>query len=162
MALLPLKFYPDPILKTKCAPVTTFDTALATLVEDMIHTMYEEEGIGLAGPQVGITTRICVVDVSEDGQGVTEFINPEIVAKSGNTSIEEGCLSIPGYREFVDRKEKIKVKAQKRDGSPFEVEAEGILAICLQHEIDHLDGVLFVDRLSRLKKELFLKWLQKK
>jgi peptide deformylase len=162
VALLPLKFYPDPILKTKCEPVTTFDASLTTLVEDMIHTMYEEEGIGLAAPQIGNTTRVCVVDVSEDGQGVMEFINPEIVAKSGNTAIEEGCLSIPGYREFVDRKEKIKVKAQKRDGTPFEIEAEGILSICLQHEIDHLDGILFVDRLSRLKKELFIKWLQKK
>lgn len=162
VTVLPLKFYPDPVLKVKCTPVTTFDASLTSFIDDMIQTMYEEEGIGLAAPQVGDTRRICVVDVSEDGSGVTEFINPEIIEKSGSNSIEEGCLSIPEYREFVDRSAKVKVKAQKKDGAQFEVEAEGLLAICLQHEIDHLDGILFVDRLSRLKKELFIKWLQKK
>ncbi len=155
MALLPIHTYPDPVLKQTAERVTIFDDKLAKLLEDMAETMYKSDGVGLAANQVGILKRVVVVDVSRTGTEKLFLINPEIIEKSGSVSSEEGCLSVPEYRDTLKRSENIKVKAQNLKGQPFELEAEGILAICLQHELDHLDGVLFVDRLSRLKRELF-------
>ncbi|MBX7137602.1 MAG: peptide deformylase [Oligoflexia bacterium] len=153
--------YPDPRLKQRSLAVDKFDSALHQLLDDMTETMYAANGVGLAAPQVGVLERVTVVDVSEKGDQPREFINPKIVSASGSDSGEEGCLSIPGYRDLVRRNTSIVVTAQDRTGKEFEVAAEGLLAICLQHEIDHLDGVLFVDRLSRLKRELFRRWLRK-
>jgi len=153
--------YPDPLLNQLCAPVQNFDKELHLLLDDMALTMYEANGIGLAAPQVAVLKRITVIDVSEDAPELREFINPQIIASEGSTASEEGCLSIPDYRDIVKRNTEIRVKAQDRFGKFFELEATGLLAICLQHEIDHLDGVLFVDRLSRLKREMFKRWLKK-
>ena len=161
MSLLKIMIYPDPVLKEKCTPVQRFDAQLGKLLDDMFETMYAGNGIGLAGPQVGVTQRILVTDVSFAGEEKLELINPEIVETEGSTTYEEGCLSIPGFRETVSRKAKIKVKAQNRKGEEFLVEADDLKSICIQHEMDHLDGYLFVDRLSRLKRELFKSWLKK-
>lgn len=161
MSKLPIVFYPDPILKKQTAPVSSFDAALGRFLDDMKETMYAERGIGLAAPQVGSLQRVTVIDVSDDGDSPIELINPQIVSRSGKTSSEEGCLSIPEYREHVERSKSVVVRANDRTGAQFELEADELLAICLQHEIDHLDGVLFVDRLSRLKRDYFLKWFKK-
>jgi peptide deformylase len=161
MAHLPIKIYPDPVLKEKAQVVTTFDSKIKKLAEDMIETMYKEEGVGLAANQVGSLSRIFVLDVSENGDDPVPFINPEIIKKAGKKKGDEGCLSIPGFREIVERSETITVKAQDVEGNFFELEAEGLLSVCIQHELDHLDGILFIDRLSHLKKQLFKKWLEK-
>lgn len=161
MAVKKLVLYPDPRLKVRCADVTVFDAELHTLLDDMVETMITAVGVGLAAPQIGVTKRIAVVDVSEEQNERIELINPVIVERTGTVSSEEGCLSIPGYRDTVPRSATVLVKAQNRAGDWFEIGGEGLLAMCLQHEIDHLDGVLFVDRLSRIKREVFRRWVKK-
>ena len=161
MAIRKLIYYPDPILNEPTELVTDFSATLANLLDDMAATMYASKGIGLAAPQIGELIRVTVIDVGEEKPELIEFINPKITDASGKTSSEEGCLSIPEYRETVTRSEKVVVEAQDRQGNPFTLEADDILAICLQHEIDHLDGILFTERLSSLKRRLFKKWYSK-
>lgn len=153
--------YPDPVLREKCEKVTEFDDDLHALVEDMKETMYKDIGIGLAAPQVSVKKRVVVIDTSEEGNQPIALINPEIIEKSGEVRSDEGCLSIPGFRDSVKRSRKVRIKAQDEHGKEFETEAEELLACCLQHEIDHLDGILFIDHLSRIKKEMFRRWLKK-
>lgn len=162
MAILEIRIYPDPILKEVSAPVTSFDANLHKLLDNMIDTMYQANGIGLAAPQIGVSQRIAVIDVSDDRNERREFINPVISWRNGKVPSEEGCLSIPEYRDSLSRNAEVLVQAKDRHGKDFELRADGLLAICLQHEIDHLDGILFVDRLSRLKRELFKRWLKKR
>ncbi|AVG15638.1 MULTISPECIES: peptide deformylase [Chromobacteriaceae] len=151
MALLNILHYPDERLHTVAKPVEVFDAALQQQIDDMFETMYEAKGIGLAATQVDYHRRLVVMDISEERDERRVFINPEIVAKDGETVYEEGCLSVPGIYDKVTRAEHVKVKALDRDGKPFELEAHGLLAICIQHEIDHLNGVVFVERLSQMK-----------
>lgn len=153
MTALNVLIYPDDHLKVVCEPVTEVNDAIRKIVDDMFDTMYQEEGIGLAAPQVDILQRIITIDVEGDKQNQLVLINPEILASEGETGIEEGCLSIPGFRALVPRKEKVKVRALDRDGKEFTLDADGLLAICIQHEIDHLNGILFVDYLSPLKRQ---------
>ncbi len=162
MSILDIRIHPDPVLREKCLEVEEFDDQLGKLLDNMAETMYEAPGIGLAAPQIGITQRIAVVDVSENGNGLLELINPVIEEKRGEQiPSEEGCLSIPEYRDTIQRYPEISVKAQDRTGKTFEIEATEILAICIQHELDHLDGVLFIDHLSRLKRDTFKRWYKK-
>lgn len=151
MALLPILRYPDPRLHTVARPVEAFDADIRKLAADMLETMYEAPGIGLAATQVNVHKRLLVLDISEDKSQPLVFINPEILAREGEHVGEEGCLSVPGIYETVKRSERVKVRALDTEGNPFEVAADGLLAICLQHEIDHLDGKVFVEYLSRLK-----------
>lgn len=151
MALLPILHYPDPRLHTVAAPVTEVDDKIRKLVADMAETMYEAPGIGLAATQVDVHRRIVVIDVSEDKSGLMALINPEILERSGEQVCEEGCLSVPGIYEKVSRAERVKVRALNENGESFEFEADGLLAVCVQHEIDHLDGKVFVEYLSQLK-----------
>ncbi len=156
MAELPIRIFPDPVLRVKCPPVTVFDRSLKRLAADMVETMRAAPGVGLAAPQVGVEKRLAVVDISvgEEEEGVLHvLVNPEIVAVDGREVDVEGCLSIPGITEKVERPARIRVRALDLDGEPFEVEAESLEARAICHEIDHLDGVLFVDRLRGLKKE---------
>ena len=132
-------------LRVKANPITKFDARLGLILRDMAKTMYQAEGIGLAAPQVGIARRMLVVDV---GEGLMEFINPEITSTEGSCGMAEGCLSVPGRRGYVIRPEKVTVTAQDRKGKPFTLETDGLLARCIQHEIDHLDGVLYVDKME--------------
>ena len=161
MALLEILTFPDPRLRTVATPVTDVTDVTRQLIDDMFETMYEAPGIGLAATQVDVHQRLLVLDVSEERNEPMVFINPEILASNGSAVNEEGCLSVPEYTEGVTRAETIRVKALDREGKEFELEAEGILAICIQHEIDHLEGKLFVDYLSVLKrsrlKKKFLK-----
>lgn len=152
MALLEIVLYPDEGLREVCAPVPSVDDSIRQLLDNMAETMYDAPGIGLAAPQVGVSKRAIVVDV--EGDQLFKMVNPEIIHTEGQVDSEEGCLSIPDIRERIKRAERIKVKGLDETGAPFELEAEGMLAICLQHEIDHLNGVLFIDYLSRLKKQL--------
>ena len=161
MALLEILKYPDPRLRTVAAPVEAVDDALRELIADMLETMYEAPGIGLAATQVDVHERLLVLDVTDDRSAPMAFINPEIIESEGALSSDEGCLSVPDIYEPVERAEKIRVKALDRDGNQFELEAEGLLAVCIQHEIDHLDGKLFVDYLSNAKRSLIRKKLQK-
>lgn len=151
MALLPILRYPDPRLHKCAAPVTVVDDSIRKLVADMAETMYEAPGIGLAATQVDVHQRVVVIDTSDDRTRLMAFINPEIIEKSGEQTCEEGCLSVPGIYEKVTRAERVRVRALNEQGEPFELEAEGLLAVCIQHEIDHLDGKVFVQYLSRLK-----------
>jgi len=155
--------YPDPVLARPGAPVTVFDDALRRLVEEMFESMYVAQGIGLAAPQIGVSQRITVIDVSfrKEPKDKLVLINPEVVERTGKQVEEEGCLSLPDIREKVVRAAWVKVKAQNEHGAWFEVEGEELLARALQHEIDHLDGVLFIDRISRLKRELVLRKIRK-
>ena len=155
--------YPDPVLAKPGARVTVFDAALKKLVAEMFESMYAAQGIGLAAPQISISQRITVIDVSfkKNPEEKLVLINPEVVSKEGKQVEEEGCLSLPDIREKVQRAAKVKVKAQNEHGEWFEVEGEELLARALQHEIDHLDGVLFIDRISRLKRELVLRKIKK-
>jgi len=148
---LPILRYPDPRLTRKAAPVTVFDAELRKLAADMAETMYAAPGIGLAATQVDVHKRLVVMDVSEDKSDLRVFVNAEIVAREGECEGEEGCLSVPGIYDTVKRAAKVKVRACDLDGKPFELEAEGLLAVCIQHELDHLEGKVFVDYLSRLK-----------
>ena len=155
--------WPEPVLAKRGAPVTVFDKALETLVEEMFESMYAAQGIGLAAPQIAISKRITVIDVSfrKNPSDKLVLINPEVVSVEGKQLEEEGCLSLPEIREKVQRAAKVKVKAQNAKGEWFEVQGEELLARALLHEIDHLDGVLFIDRISRLKRELVLRKIKK-
>lgn len=153
MTALNVLIYPDDHLKVVCEPVIEVNDAIRKIVDDMFDTMYQEEGIGLAAPQVDILQRIITIDVEGDKKNQLVLINPEILVSEGETGIEEGCLSIPGFRALVPRKEKVKVRALDRNGKEFTLDADGLLAICIQHEIDHLNGILFVDYLSPLKRQ---------
>ena len=151
MALLPILRYPDPRLHTVAAPVTRVDDQIRRLIANMAETLYEAPGTGLAATQVDVHQRIVIVDVSEDRSGLMALINPEILERDGEQVHEEGCLSVPGIYEKVTRAERVKVRALNEKGEPFEFEADGLLAVCVQHEIDHLDGKVFVEYLSQLK-----------
>jgi len=162
MALLPILRYPDPRLHKRAAPVVEVNDSIRKLVADMAETMYEAPGVGLAATQVDVHRRVVVIDVTEDKSGLLALINPEILERSGEQVCEEGCLSVPGIYEKVARAEKIRFRALDRDGQPFEMEAKGLLAVCVQHEIDHLDGKVFVEYLSLLKQSRIKAKLAKK
>lgn len=151
MALLPILRYPDPRLHTRAAPVHEVNDEIRQLVADMAETMYEAPGIGLAATQVNVHQRVVVIDVSEDKSALLALINPEIIARSGEQVCEEGCLSVPGIYDKVSRAETVRVRALDQQGKPFELDAEGLLAVCIQHELDHLEGKVFVEYLSQLK-----------
>lgn len=161
MALLTILEYPDPRLRTRAQPVTQFDAALAQLIEDMFETMYAAPGIGLAATQVDVHRRLIVIDVSAEHTEPQVFINPEILERDGRCETEEGCLSVPGVFDQVERAERVRVRYQDRAGAPVERELDGVAAVCLQHEMDHLEGKLFVDYLSDLKRERIRKKLDK-
>jgi peptide deformylase len=162
MALLPVLHYPDPRLRRQAEPVEHVDDALRTLIDDMFETMYEAPGIGLAAIQVDVCKRLIVVDISEDRTAPICLINPLITDASGHEKMDEGCLSVPGIYEAVERAAWIRVQALDRDGKPFELEAEGLLSACIQHEVDHLDGKLFVDYLTEMKRQRIRKKLEKR
>src|SRR5688572_12810177 len=161
MARLQILEYPDPRLRTRAEPVTVFDAALAKLAEDMFETMYAAPGVGLAATQVNVHKRLIVIDVSEDKQGRVVYINPELLTLEGTGVMEEGCLSVPGIFDEVKRAARVRARYQDLTGKTHEVELEGLAAVCLQHEMDHLDGKLFVDYLSDLKRERIRKKLDK-
>lgn len=157
--ILEIRTFGDPVLREKCAPVEAIDDELRQLAENMQETMYEADGIGLAAPQVGVPVRLFVYDVRDPDIAPGVLVNPDIVESSGISKEEEGCLSIPGLSEIVQRKASILVRGLGLDGEPVEIRAEGLLSRCIQHEADHLDGVLFLDRVSPLKRKLLLaKW----
>ena len=152
MTVLDILRYPDARLHKVAKPVQTVDDDIRRLVDDMAETMYAAPGIGLAATQVDVHLRVVVIDVSEERNDLRVFINPEIVTKSEESKVyEEGCLSVPGIYDEVERPDRVTVRALDRDGTPFTLEADGLLAVCIQHEIDHLDGKVFVQYLSRLK-----------
>ncbi len=159
MAKLTILEFPDPRLRTRAIPVETVDDELNTLIDDMFETMYAAPGIGLAATQVDVHKRLLVVDVSSDNSEPNALINPVIIELDGETITEEGCLSVPGYYEEVKRAEHIRVRFLDRKGEEVELEAEGLLAVCIQHEIDHLDGKLFVDYISEAKRQRIRKRL---
>ena len=161
MTKLTILEFPDPRLRKKAAPVEVVDDELRTLIDDMFETMYEAPGIGLAATQVDVHKRLLVCDVSSDKTAPHALINPKIVEKDGVAVYEEGCLSVPGYYEEVERADHIRVQFLDRDGEEAEMEAEGLLAICIQHEMDHLEGKLFVDYLSETKRNRIRKKLEK-
>lgn len=161
MARLEILHYPDPRLRNEALPVEQVDAEIQQLVRDMFDTMYDAPGIGLASIQVNVPRRVIVVDVSEDHDQPFCFINPEIISREGEEEMDEGCLSVPGFYETVQRAEKIRVRALNEQGEPFEMDADGLLAVCIQHEIDHLDGKLFVDYISPLKRNRIRKKLEK-
>ena len=161
MALRTILEFPDPRLRTRAQPVTVFDAALGTLVDDMLETMYAAPGIGLSATQVNVRRRLLVIDISEKHEEPLVFVNPEILSREGTEKSEEGCLSVPGIFDQVERAEKVRVRSQDRTGAWSEREFEGMLAVCLQHEMDHLDGKLFVDYLSDIKRERIRKKLEK-
>ena len=161
MTRLTILEYPDPRLRTRAGPVDAVDAPLRELIDDMLETMYAANGIGLAATQVNVHRRVLVADVSEGRNEPRVFINAEIVAQDGAVASQEGCLSVPGYFDDVPRAERIRVSALDRDGNRFEEDLEGLLAICLQHEIDHLDGKLFVDYLSEVKRQRVRKKIEK-
>jgi len=162
MAKLTILEYPDPRLRTKAAPVAVVDGTIRQLVDDMFETMYAAKGIGLAATQVNVHQRVLVTDVSVDHTEPIVFINPQILEREGTTEAEEGCLSVPGVYDMLrTRSERVRVRALDRAGQPFERELDGLLAVCVQHEMDHLEGKLFVDYLSDLKRERIRKKLDK-
>ena len=161
MALLRVLHYPDSRLRTQATPVDVVDDDIRQLIDDLLETMYEAPGIGLAATQVNVHKRVLVVDVSANHDQPHTFVNPVIELAEGTQEREEGCLSVPGFYEPVERAEHIRVAALDREGKPFTLEAEGLLAVCIQHECDHLDGKLFVDYLSSLKRQRIKKKLQK-
>ncbi len=161
MALIPILRYPDPRLRTVAKPVGPVDDALRALIDDMFETMYEEPGIGLAATQVDRHVRLIVMDVSDDKSNRKVLINPEIVAASGSQLCKEGCLSVPTVFAEVKRAETVTVRALDRDGQPYEFTCSGLEAVCVQHEMDHLDGKVFVDYLTPLKREMAMKKLAK-
>ena len=162
MATLKILEFPNPNLRKIAVPVTSFDGDLKYLIDNMFETMYEANGIGLAATQVDVHKRLLVLDVSEERDDPKVFVNPTIdVIESDLADYDEGCLSVPGFYETVSRPKKIKVSAQDKEGSQFEIEADGVLSVCIQHEIDHLDGKLFVDYLSSLKRNRIKDKLQK-
>ena len=161
--ILKIYTYPDPVLREKAFPVENIDGETQKLIDGMAETMYKAPGIGLAAVQVGEPARIIVYDVTprEDGENLSVIINPEITACEGSTSCEEACLSVIDYSAEVKRSEKVCVKGLDRDGNPIEIEAEGLHSVCLQHEIDHLNGILFIDHISSIKRSLYKKKLKK-
>ena len=161
MAKLNILEFPDPRLRIKASPVEVVDDALRQLIDDMFETMYDAPGIGLAATQVDVHRRLLVADVSADKDEPWVLINPEIIEKDGIEVTEEGCLSVPGYYEEVERAEHVRVRHLDRDGKQVESEFEGLLAVCVQHEMDHLDGKLFVDYLSEAKRQRIRKRLEK-
>jgi peptide deformylase len=162
MAKLTILEYPDPRLRTRAEPVAVVDDSTRQLVDDLFETMYASKGIGLAATQVDVHRRVLVTDVSAERTDPRAFINPQVIEREGSTEAEEGCLSVPGIFDVLRaRSEKIRVRALDRDGQAFELDADGLLAICIQHEIDHLDGKLFVDYLSELKRNRIRKKLEK-
>ena len=161
MAILDILEYPDPRLRTKAKPVDRVDNAIRRLIDDMLETMYEAPGIGLATSQVNVHRRIIVVDVSENRDEPHAFINPELTTFGEAVESEEGCLSVPGFYEPVTRYDGVRVEALDRNGDPVSHEFEGLLAVCVQHECDHLDGKLFVDYLSNLKRTRIRRKLEK-
>ena len=161
MNILPILEYPDKRLRTLAVPVEAVDSALKQLIDDMFHTMYEAPGIGLAATQVNVHKQLLILDISEDRSQPMVFINPRITAKDGSQVYQEGCLSLPGIYADVKRYNQISVQALDRDGREFSLEAEGLLAVCIQHEMDHLAGKVFVDHLSPLKRALAEKKLAK-
>jgi peptide deformylase len=165
MAVRELRFYPDSVLRKRCQEVEAFDQELAAFIDDLAESMYTHRGVGLAAPQVGELIRVAVVDVAqqEDNPVLFELVNPEIIEASEETSdYEEGCLSFPGEAELVTRPARVTVRARDRQGNSFEIKAEGLLATALQHEIDHLDGVVFIDHISRLKRNLVERRMKKR
>lgn len=164
MALLPILEFPDPRLRTRAVPLEAAEVVgekFQALLDDMFETMYAAPGIGLAASQVDVHQRFMVIDVSEAHDAPLVFINPEIIARDGEQVYQEGCLSVPGIFADVTRANQIRVRALGRDGQPFEMDADGLLAVCIQHEMDHLEGKLFVDYLSPLKREMVKKKLAK-
>ncbi|BAU71706.1 peptide deformylase [Metapseudomonas furukawaii] len=162
MAILNILEFPDPRLRTIAKPVDVVDDSIRTLIDDMFETMYAAPGIGLAATQVNVHKRVVVMDLSEDKSEPRVFINPEFEPLTEEMDqYQEGCLSVPGFYENVDRPQKVKIKALDRDGQPYELIAEGLLAVCIQHECDHLNGKLFVDYLSSLKRDRIKKKLEK-
>lgn len=177
MSLMTILKYPDPFLKIKAARVDELDGQIKTLIADMIETMYEANGIGLAAPQVGAAKRVIVLDVPDErhdegeeddrprrrvkGKNLVALVNPEVVSSAGSVIFEEGCLSLPGETANVERASDVRVKGLDREGRPLEFDAQGLFAIALQHEIDHLDGILFIDRISRLKREFIKRRLRR-
>jgi len=159
MAILPIKTYPDNVLKEKTLPVADFDSELQKLIDDMIETMYSAPGVGLAANQIGISKQLVVIDASarDEDSSLIVLINPEIECAEGTEDSEEGCLSLPEYTTVIKRSEKVKVKGLDREGKPVEIESDGFLAKVLQHEIDHLNGLLLIDRIGRIKREFFNK-----
>jgi peptide deformylase len=157
MALLEIKKYPEKILKQKAASVESIDARTQHLIEDMIETMYAARGVGLAANQVGIPKRVCVIDVNlkEDKKPLIVLINPLIIEKEGLVEAEEGCLSIPGYMTTIKRAERVYVRGLNREGKTVEIEGTGLFARAIQHEIDHLDGLLIIDRMTPIKREFF-------
>jgi len=161
MALLLILRYPDPRLHKRASRVEAVTDDIRKLINDMAETMYAAPGVGLAATQVNVHLRVIVIDVSESHDQLRVFINPELVGASGNSDIEEGCLSVPGVYEKVRRAERVTVRALDADGQPFTLDAEGTLAVCIQHEMDHLEGKVFVEKLSRLKQSRILARLKK-
>ena len=161
MAILNILHYPDPRLRKKAQLVENVDKEITRLVDDMFETMYQAPGIGLAATQADVQKRIIVIDISEDKNDPLCLINPEILASDGEEEMEEGCLSVPGIYEKVTRADHIKVRALDKHGKPFELETDGLLSVCIQHEMDHLEGKLFVDYLSELKRQRIRKKLEK-
>ena len=161
VSLLDILFYPDAQLRRTAAAVGNVDGKLVTLIDHMLETMYDAPGIGLAATQVNVHQRVVVIDVSEENDTPLTLINPEILLAEGTAEMQEGCLSIPGVYETVKRPAEIKIAAIDREGNPFEMDADGLLAVCVQHEIDHLNGKLFVDYLSPLKRNRIRKRMEK-
>lgn len=161
MAQLSILHYPDSRLRKPALPVEAVDDDVRALIADLTETMYAAPGIGLAATQVNIQKRVIVLDVSEDKKQPLALINPTILDRQGEEEMEEGCLSVPGFYEVVKRAERVRISALDREGEPFELEAGGLLAVCIQHEIDHLDGKLFVDYLSALKRDRIRRKLEK-
>ena len=161
MTRLTILEYPDPRLRTRAVPVDAVDAELRELIDDMLETMYAAKGIGLAATQVDVHQRVLVTDISEERNAPRAFINPEILSRDGVETSQEGCLSVPGYYDDVERAARIRVRALDRDGKSFEEDLDGLLAICVQHEIDHLDGKLFVDYLSEMKRQRVRKKIEK-
>ena len=161
MALLPILEYPDPRLRTKATEVTDVNDAMRELIDNMFETMYDAPGIGLAATQVNVHKRLIVIDISEDRSQPLVLINPKVREIDGEITHEEGCLSVPGQYESVDRTENIEVEALDRDGKELRFNADGLLSVCIQHECDHLEGKLFVDYLSNLKRQRIRKKLVK-
>ena len=161
MAILNILHFPDERLRTKAKPVAEVTDKHRTLIKNMLETMYDAPGIGLAATQINVHERILVIDISEEKNQPIVLINPEILEKEGDQEFDEGCLSVPGIYETLHRAEKVRVQALNKDGESIEMDAHGLLAVCIQHEMDHLDGKLFVDYLSQLKKQRIRKKLEK-
>ena len=161
MTRLTILEFPDPRLRTRASPVAAVDGSLRELIDDMLETMYAANGVGLAATQVNVHKRVLVTDVSDGRNEPRAFINPEVLSRDGREVSQEGCLSVPGYYDEIERAARVRVRALDRDGRAFEEDLDGLLAICVQHEIDHLDGKLFVDYLSEMKRQRVRKKLEK-